>query len=93
MSEQVTTISAKEVAHLKILYIFYIAQLFVHMDSHSSSDEGIDGFPQQLRWRNWWIPTVGRMLKLQKWIPTVGRMKELMDSHSSSDDRIGGFPQ
>ena len=26
----------------------------------------IIGFPQQLRWRNWWIPTVGRMLKLPK---------------------------
>ena len=48
MSEQVTTISAKDVVHLKTLYIFGIAQLFVHMDSHSSSDEGIGGFPQQL---------------------------------------------
>ena len=46
MSEQVTTISAKDVVPLKIVYIFDIAQLFVHMDSHSTSDEGIGGFPQ-----------------------------------------------
>ena len=83
MSEQVTTISAKDVVHLKILYIFDIAQLFFFIwiptaalmkelvDSHSRSDAEIT----------------------KKWIPTAGRMKELMDSHSSSDDRIGGFPQ
>ena len=63
------------------------------------------GFPQKVRWQNWWIPSVAPMTEsvdslsrsdaeiANKWIPSEGRMTELMDSLSSSDDRIGGCPQ
>ena len=63
------------------------------------------GFPQKVRWQNWWIPSVAPMTEsvdslsrsdaeiANKWIPSEGRMTELMDSLSSCDDRIGGCPQ
>ena len=70
----------------------------IGMDSPSRSDDRIDGFPQQLWWKNWWIPPVGRMLKLpisgfpqqvgwqNWWIPPAALMTELVDSPSRSDD-------
>ena len=50
------------------------------LDSLSSSEDRIGGFPQQVGWQNWWITS-------------AALRTELMDSLSRSEDRIDGFPQ
>ena len=44
--------------YLKLSHLY---EIYTRVDSLSRSNDRIDGFPQQLWWQNWWMPSAGPM--------------------------------